>query len=416
MQVVDRITSSGYSYVSPAVDRACTAVPLLGGIKQRIEPYAPPLIHKADMCIDSVYGVVEYRTTALRGAVISAGTKANGLKDAAYVAVGERVTALNDKVTSVGEKTYKTIEESAVVTRVHKTSLAIVDKFDLLIDYYLPEPEAKDGSKKEDATKLTQALIPRMLKMPLKIPVRMMHISISKASDGYDVVQIKIQWAKGLTLDQKAKLQAYIKSQSQAITDKVSSSSVAIKLGQGKQNGLKMLQAALKSMGEAKDAIGVKCYILCDKLRLLEMKDWLLSTVGTLQQATIDRTSQLSVVVSKSAYGATSLIAGKDRATDIFTLVGTRLPFVKVALHASASTGALSDSSSHEAEQKTEPSTGETGETAAVEKVAEKTPIEESADVKEEIGEKATKEMDSEQIDAQADKNPSSRMFGRKKK
>merc|ERR1712172_374662 len=121
-------------------------------------------------------------------------------------------------------------------------------------------------------------------------------------------------------------------------------------------------------MDDAKKAVGVRCYIFCDNLRLFEMKDWLLNTVGALQQATIDRTSQFSVAVSKRAYGATSFIAGPDRATDFFTLVGKKLPFVKIAIRASASTGALSDSaSSHEAEQKTEPSTGEAGRMEAKE-------------------------------------------------
>merc|ERR1719284_1796990 len=124
------------------MDRACAAVPLLGGIKQRIEPYAPPLIQKADLCIDSVYGVVEVRATALCGVANSAGAKALSVKDAARTAVEERALAVRDAVTTTGGKAQKMIGESVVVARVHKTSLAIVDTLDLLIDRYLPEPEA----------------------------------------------------------------------------------------------------------------------------------------------------------------------------------------------------------------------------------------------------------------------------------
>jgi len=195
----------------------------------------------------------------------------------------------------------------------------------------------------------------------LKIPVRMMHISISKARNGYDVIQVRIQWASQLTSDQKAKLQAFILSKNQAITDKVSSSSLAITLRQGKQNIFQMLQGALQNIDDGKKTVGVKCCIVCEQLHILQMKDWLLKTAGAMQQATMDRTSQIPVVVSHRAYDVISLIAGQDRATGIFTLVGKRLPFVKIAIHSSASTGALSDSSSHEAEQTTEPSTGATG-------------------------------------------------------
>jgi len=362
MQVVDRIACSGYSYVSPTLDKACNVVPLLAGIKQRIEPYAPPLIQKADMCVDTVCGVVKFRATALCGVVNSAGSKAHGLKDAACNAMEERITALRDAVTSTGDKAQRLIGESIVVTRVHRTSLALVDTLDILIDRYLPEPEAKDGNVEANDKQATEALIPRMLYTPLKIPVRMMHISISKARNGYDVIQVRIQWASQLTSDQKAKLQALIVSKSHAIREKVSSSSLASTLGQGKQNFFQVLQGALQSIDDGRKAVGVKCCIVCEQLHILQMKDWLLKTAGAMQQATMDRTSQIPVVVSHRAYDVISLIAGQDRATGIFTLVGKRLPFVKIAAHSSASTGALSDSSSHEAEQTTEPSTGATGQ------------------------------------------------------
>jgi len=199
----------------------------------------------------------------------------------------------------------------------------------------------------------------------LKIPVRMMHISISKARNGYDVVHVRIQWASHFTSGQKAKLQACILSRSQAITDKVSSSSLAITLRQGKQNISPLLQGALQCINDGNKAVGVKCCIVCEQLHLVEMKDWLLKTAGAMQQATMDRTSQISVAVSHRAYDVTSLIAGQERATGIFTLVGKKLPLVKIAIHSSASTGALSDSS-HEAEQKTEPSTGATGKVSVL--------------------------------------------------
>jgi hypothetical protein len=281
MQVVDRIASSGYSYVSPTVDRACKVVPLLGGIKERIEPYAQPLIQSADKCVDTVCVKVIY------------------FKDVAYKTMEE-----------TGDKAQKMIAENVVVLRVQKTSLAIVDHLDMLVDRYLPEPESKEG--KEDSSSKPLAL--RMIHIPLKIPVRIYHITIVKARGGYDAIQVQITKASELTSEQKDKLMAFIFAKKQAMTDKISTSTSSLAI-----------------------------------------------TLGALQQTTMDRASQFLVIGSQGLYDATSFVLGKDRATGVFTVVGKRLPFVKVGIPSSASTGALSDSSSHEVELKIQPSTGTTG-------------------------------------------------------
>jgi hypothetical protein len=359
MQVVDRITSSGYGYISPTVDRACTALPLLGGIKQRIEPYAPPMIQKADLCIDTLYGVVEVRASALRSAANSAGTKALSAKDAARLAVEVRASAIRDAVATSGGKAQKMIGESVVVARAHKTGLAIVDTLDILIDRYLPEPEGNDEKTGKPSTSPTD-LIPRILHIPFKIPVRMMHISVAKAQNGRDVIKVRMQWASQLTSDQKAKLQEFILSRTQAVTDRVSSSSLAITLRQGKQSTIKMLQGVLQNINDGKTAIGGRCYIVLEQLHVIEMKEWVLMKAGTMQKVTVDGTSDVFAAVSQRAYNMTSFVVGQDRAVGFFTLVGKRLPFVKIAVRASASTGALSDASSHETEPKIESSTGAT--------------------------------------------------------
>jgi hypothetical protein len=115
-----------------------------------------------------------------------------------------------------------------------------------------------------------------MLYIPYKIPVRMMRISIAKAQNGCHIIQVQIQWASKLTLDQKAKLQAFILSTSKALVDKASSSSLAITLQQGQQKTMKMLEAAMKSINASTEAAGVKCYIVLEKWHVIEMKDWLL--------------------------------------------------------------------------------------------------------------------------------------------
>jgi hypothetical protein len=193
----------------------------------------------------------------------------------------------------------------------------------------------------------------------------MMHISIAKAQNGRDVIQVRIQWASQLTSDQKAKLQALILSRTQAVTDRVSSSSLAITLRQGKQSTFKMLQGALQRIDDGKKAMCVRCYIALEQLHVIEMKNWLLRKAGTMQKATMDGTTDIFAAASQRAYDLTSCVVGQDRATAVFTLVGKRLTLVKVVVREPASTGALSDDSSHEAEPKTASSTGATEKVAA---------------------------------------------------
>jgi hypothetical protein len=241
------------------------------------------------------------------------------------------------------------VGESAVVVRVHKTSLAIVNTLDMLIDRYLPEPQDKDaGEAKDQAPK---DLIPRMLYMPFKIPVRVIYISIAKAQNGYQIVQVGIQSAIKLTSEQKEKLQALLLSRGRALADTASSSSLVISLGQGRQRVVNTSQIVLQSIDDGRKAVGAKCYIMCERLHVIEMKDWSLKTVEALSQATMARASDICSVATQRVYDVSSFVVGQDRAADMLTLVSKRLPFVKVVIHSAGSTGALSDSSSHDVDQ-----------------------------------------------------------------
>jgi hypothetical protein len=359
MQVVDRIVSTGYSYVSPTVNKACDFVPVLGKVKQGIEPYPVALIQRVDGCIDTVYGVVEVRAAALRTAAKSTGIKALDLKHSAYTAVEERAIALGDVVTSTRGKAQKIVGESAVVVRVHKTSLAIVDTLDMLIDRYLPDPNDKNENEAVN-DKRPKDLIPRMLYLPLKIPVRVLYISIAKTQDGCHVVQIGIQSAIKLTSDQKEKLQAAFLSRGRAIVDTVSSSSLVISLGHGRQYAFDMSQSALQSIDDGRKAVGAKCYNACERLHVIEMRDRSLKTLEAASQATLVRASDICSALSQRLYDVSSVVVGQDRADDMLTLLSKRLQFVKVVTHSTGSTEALSDSSSQDAEQNVESSTGET--------------------------------------------------------
>jgi len=281
----------------------------------------------------------ETRAKALRGAITSAEDKVLDLKTSAYI------------------KTQEVIGESAVVTRVQKMTLAFVDTVDLLIDRYLPLEEAK--SEVDDVTKAksTSALIPRMLHLPFKIPARMVNITIMKMESGSEVVQVHIRWAVQLTLDQQAKYKALVLERSRAIADRAASSSVAVSLQQGKQAASKKVQAALTSLAVGKQAVGVKCYAVCERLYIIELKDVTVKNVSNFQQSVVDVSSAVVSSVSKRAYDVTVRVAGLNVATGIFRPIARRLPIVKAAIRSSASTGALSDTSS-DADQKDASSTG----------------------------------------------------------
>jgi hypothetical protein len=305
--------------------------------------------------------VVEVRATALRAAAKSAGSKALGLKHSAYVAVEERAIALGDIVTSTRGRAQKIVGDSVVVARVHETSLAIVDTLDMLIDRYLPQPRDK-GGKDEVKEKEAKNLIPRMLHMPFKIPVRMIYISIAKAHNGCHVIQVGIQSAIQLTVDQKEKLQAFLLSRGRAIADTASSSSLVISLGQGRERLVNKSQVVLQSLHDGTKAVGAKCYIVCERFHVIEIRDWSLKTVETMSQATMARASDILSVATQRIYDVSSLVVGQDRAADLLTLVSKVLPFVKVGFRSAGSTGALSDSSSHDVDHNMESSTGETGQ------------------------------------------------------
>lgn len=306
--------------------------------------------------VEQAKGQIETQASSLLSVVASAGCKALDLKTSTYSAVEGRAIAIRDVVTSAGEKAQKIIGESTVVVRAHKTSLAFVDTLDMLIDRYLPDPEIKDGDD-GSSPKGSEAVIPRMLRIPIKIPARMIKIAVLRAQDGYDLIQVKIKWSIELTRDQKEKLKSLVLTKSKAIADKASSSSLAVKLQIGKTDAARRAEALLKSIDDGKNVIGAKCYVVCERLYIIEVKDW---TLKTFDSSMVVASSMLAGA-SRRVYDVTSMIGGQDLAKGIFTVVGKRLPFVKNAIRESASTGSLSDTSStEESEQKLASGTGTT--------------------------------------------------------
>lgn len=89
----------------------------------------------------------------------------------------------------------------------------------------------------------------------------------------------------------------------------------------------------------------MKCYVVCERLHVFEVQDVAMKNIGSLQQSTAARVSGIVEAASQYAFGITAYVAGKERATGIFTMIAKRLPMMQVAIPSSSSTGALSDTS-----------------------------------------------------------------------
>jgi hypothetical protein len=292
---------------------------------------------------DRVYSNIETQARTFCGAATSARSKALDLSNATYAAVECRAIAIRDVLTSTGEKAQRHIEENTMVVLVLKKSHALVDTLDMLLDRYLPDPEATDAMDGA-APKTIEPLIPRMLRIPVKIPARTIRIAMVRSRDGYNLLQIKVTWAMQLTHDQKEKLKSLVRTKSKAIADKASSSSLAVALQHVKCDASQNTRALFKSIDAGKRIAGAKCHLVYEQLCIIEIKDWTIKTFDTTREVA----SNALTGASQRIFDVAALLGGREKVKGIFAVVGKRLPFVKSAIRESASSGALSDTSSTE--------------------------------------------------------------------
>jgi len=337
MGVLQHVTSTGYGYVAPTLDKARTYVPMLDSTVQRIEPHIPLLIQKVDGHIDAGYAVVERNTVGVRGTVSAVHGKVIDIKTAAHGKVFDFKTATNDKAQRI-------MNENQIFLRVHQTGLSLVESTESLIDRLLPPPAAlgakEDGKDGEEETLATQALIPRAMVLPFRIPARTIHITLVKAngmtSSLKDVIVVKAQWVVELTQDQKAKLSAYIAHNSRQLMDKASSSTVVVRLQKGRAEGSRKLQVARESIAIGQQQVVDRVYIVGERLRIQELKD---VTISAAKSAT------------QTAHAVTKRVAGEERATVIFTKIGEKVPAVKSVIFPQAETGAAEELDEEEEEK-----------------------------------------------------------------
>jgi len=330
--MIYQITTKGYGYVAPTVDKARKNLPLIDAVHQRIEPITATVIKKADGIVDAGYKVVEDRVVAIKGTISSA--KGSVYQKASPVV--DKVVAYKSAATGKALKAYN---ENPVILSVHKKGLSFCDMTEALIDRLLPEPvteASKTGQKKDQQGKDTLVLY-RAIALPFRIPARTIHIIAFKVDGMIQAMVVKAKWGVQLTRDQKAKLSKHVADSSRQLMDKVSNSSTIVSLKSGKTTAARKLEIARKSIADGQRAIAVKCYIVCEKFGLIELKEITFEKLDQLQIVAVSAAK----AASTGAHTLTKRVAGDERATVIFTKIGEKIPLVKSAIFPEASTGSL---------------------------------------------------------------------------
>eukprot|EP00747_Dinoflagellata_sp_TGD_P160553 gnl/TRDRNA2_/TRDRNA2_177994_c0_seq10.p1 gnl/TRDRNA2_/TRDRNA2_177994_c0~~gnl/TRDRNA2_/TRDRNA2_177994_c0_seq10.p1 ORF type:complete len:399 (+),score=116.88 gnl/TRDRNA2_/TRDRNA2_177994_c0_seq10:102-1298(+) len=329
MPMIQKITTTGYGYIEPTLDKARKNVSLVDGAVKKIEPITTAVIKKADGIADAGYKVVEDRVVAINGTISS-------VKDSAYKKASPVVDKVVDVKNKATGKALQVYNENPVILRTHQKGMSLCDSIEALIDRLLPEPEteAKKTSGKPEEKKL---VLYRAIAIPFRIPARTIHIVAVKVDGAIAEIIVKAKWAVQLTKDQKEKLSACIAKNSRQLMDKVSNSSAVATLKNGKATATKKLEVARKSIAEGQRAIVVKCHIICERSGLIELKE-----------ITVEKMDQLHALAAQAAksgcngaYKLSQKVVGSERATIIFTKIGEKVPLVKSAVCPEGSTGSL---------------------------------------------------------------------------
>jgi len=105
----------------------------------------------------------------------------------------------------------------------------------------------------------------------------------------------------------------------------------------------------------------VRCYILAERLHVIELKDLTCEKVEQFQSLA----GRAAKTATHTAYIVTARVAGDQRAAMIFTRIGEKVPIVKSAIFPEASTGASEEAASPAPARTRTASTGDIGDTDA---------------------------------------------------
>lgn len=270
-QHLQHIAGTSYSIVEPKLSWARGKVPLLNTAAVRMETFVTPVLKTTDKHIDLVYGAASKRTASMLGLV-------------------------------------------------HEKSLLVVDRSEALIDRILPPPVQAGNQHDKSEDKKVQALVPRIVRLPFRMPVRISMVMYMKASGAVDCVMISGRQVIQISKEKQAQLAQLMAHRARDASDKIASVSkpAVDTLQKYKTSANKRVSAFRCSMADGSEIIMVKIKVVFEQLHLIQAKDWAANKVSSVKKGTVS----LVKTAAQRAQGATVRIAGEERAAAVFT----RLP------------------------------------------------------------------------------------------
>jgi len=272
-QHLQHITGTGYSFVEPKLSWARGKVSLLDNTVVRIGTIVTPVLQTTDKHFDIIYGAASMRTAKM-------------------------------------------------LDLVHGKSLLAVDRSEALIDRMLPPPAQKNKDKNGEKSegKEALALIPRIVRLPFRMPVRVSMVMYMKANGAVEYVMISGRQVIQLSKERQAQLAQLMAHRARNASDKLASVSkpAVDALQTYKSSAGKRVAAFRCSMSDGSEIIMIKIKVVFEQLHITRAKNWAADKVGSVKKGT------LTIVKSaaRRAQGATARIAGEERAAVVFT----RLP------------------------------------------------------------------------------------------
>merc|ERR1711865_731341 len=189
-----------------------------------------------------------------------------------------------------------------------------------LIDKILPPPVQPNTQSKKSEDKEAQALVPRIIRLPFRMPVRVSMVMYMKANGAVEYVMISGRQVIQLSKEKQAQLAQLMAHRARNASDKIASISkpAVDALQKCKTSANKRVSAFRCSMADGSEIIMVKIKVVFEQLHIIQAKDWAANKVSSVKQGTVT----LVKTAAQRAQGATVRIAGEERAAAVFT----RLP------------------------------------------------------------------------------------------
>lgn len=181
-------------------------------------------------------------------------------------------------------------------------SLNLIDSSESFIDRFLPvistESESEDLVEKEK-----HGLPLRIVRLPLRAPIRVTMVVYMKASGIVETVVLSGRHVAGVARDRQLQFAENILQRTKPLTDKVQSGyhSTALRLQAGKDS--------------ARNVISVNVNGVIVRLRLVEAKDWSVNKTDSLKKGTVS----VVATIMQGAHVTSARVIGEHRATFIFT-------------------------------------------------------------------------------------------------